>query len=168
MADDGTCRMVLFRVGTGMCAMPVQQVIETMRPQPVQALADTPHYILGVSVIRGAAVPVVDLAALVHGRSEKPARLVTVRASETADATRTAALAVTGVEGVATIPLASLERMPPLLGDQDGAAHSLGVADTGVMLLIDSARTVPDAVWHAVSAGSAGLAGSTGSAGSTG
>jgi purine-binding chemotaxis protein CheW len=159
MADDGTCRMVLFRVGTGMCAMPVQQVIETMRPQPVQALADSPHYILGVSVIRGAAVPVVDLAALVHGRGEngqEPARLVTVRAGGTTDATRTAALAVAGVEGVAAIPLASLERMPPLLGDPHGAAYSLGVGDTGVMLLLDSARTVPDEVWHAVSAGSAG------------
>ena len=31
MADGGTCRMVLLRVGTGMCAMPVQQVIETRR-----------------------------------------------------------------------------------------------------------------------------------------
>jgi purine-binding chemotaxis protein CheW len=147
MADGDACRMVLFRVGTGMCAMPVQHVIETMRPQPVQALADTPHYIMGVSVIRGAPVPVVDLAALLHGRSEKPARMVTVEAGP-----HTAALAVGEIAGVVAIPPASLESLSPLLGEHSGAASSVGVIDTGVLFLLDGARMVPDDVWQALSA----------------
>jgi len=139
------CRMVLFRVGTGMCAMPVQQVIETMRPQPVQALAGTPHYILGVSVIRGTPVPVVDLAALLHGERREPNRFVTVTAGS-----RTAALALDEVAGVVAIPPASLESLSPLLGAQSGAAPSVGVADTDVLLLLDGARIVPDDVWEAL------------------
>ncbi len=155
-AGGGARRLVLFRVGTGMCAMPVGQVIETMRPQPVQALADTPHYIMGVAMIRGAVVPVVDLAALVHGHGPEPARLMTVRAGTTADRSRTAALAIAGIDGVASIPVASLERLSPLLGEQDGAVRSVGVASTGVLLLLDGARTVPDEVWYTLSARSTG------------
>jgi purine-binding chemotaxis protein CheW len=130
-----------------MCAMPVQQVIETMRPQPVQALAGTPDYILGVSVIRGTPVPVVDLAALLHGQRREPTRLVTVKAGS-----RTAALAVDEVAGVVAIPPASLESLSPLLGAQSGAASSVGVAGTGVLLLLDGARMVPDDVWEALAA----------------
>jgi purine-binding chemotaxis protein CheW len=159
-ADD-TDQVVLFRLGTGLCAMPVRQVLETMRPQPLRPLADAPPYVVGVSVIRGAPVPVVDLAALVHGCREEPTRLLTVRAG---DPSHTVALAVTEVVGVASIPAGSWDALSPLLGvagtppagdTGPAAVRSVGVAETEIVLLLDGARTVPDDVWQALATGPA-------------
>ena len=147
-AGGGAVRVMLFRLGTGLCAMPVGQVVETMRPQPSRPLADAPPYVVGVAVIRGAPVPVVDLAVLVNGRRQEPTRLVTVR---TPDPARTVALAVTEVVGVASIPADSLESLSPLLGDAGpGTMRSVGVADAEILVLLDGARAVPDDVWQAL------------------
>jgi purine-binding chemotaxis protein CheW len=145
---------MLFRLGAGLCAIPVGQVVETMRPQPSRPLADAPPYVVGVSVIRGAPVPVVDLAMVVHGRGQEATRLVTVR---TPDAARTVALAVTEVVGVASIPADSLGSLSPLLADAGPASvRSVGVADTEILLLLDGARAVPDDVWRALATEPAG------------
>jgi len=64
---------LVCRVVELVCALPLEAVIETMRPLPIDALGAMPPFVLGVSVIRGAPVVVVDAGLLVGTRST-PAR----------------------------------------------------------------------------------------------
>ena len=64
--------MLMCRSGAYALALPIGDVIETMRPLPIQPVLGVPSYVAGVSLIRGAAVPVVDIARLL-GDSTGPA-----------------------------------------------------------------------------------------------
>lgn len=70
---------LVFGVGDLLCALALRDVVETIRPLPVQPLAGTADILLGVSVIRGLAVPVVDTARLLGAGAERPSRFVTTR-----------------------------------------------------------------------------------------
>src|SRR5690349_3994907 len=82
---------LVFGVGDLLCALALRDVVETIRPLPVQPIAGTADVLLGVSVIRGVAVPVIDTARLLGARVERPCRFIT---------TRTAAYATGPVIGV--------------------------------------------------------------------
>src|ERR1039458_3558579 len=90
--------MLLCRVHGRRCALPLEHVVETMRPLPIGPLAGAPPGVSGLAVIRGAPVPVVDLSRLFSsdvGYIEvAPTRFVTVRVGQ-----RVVALAVDRVEG---------------------------------------------------------------------
>jgi len=98
---------LLVRAGTLTCALPLSHVVETMRPLPIEPLANAPAFVRGLSIIRGAPVPVVDLGALLNTPSSRPPpRFVTVRAGE-----RRVALAVDGILGLRDIASLSLDDM---------------------------------------------------------
>jgi hypothetical protein len=46
---------LLCRAGNLLCALPIEHVIEIMRPLPVEQIAGAPHYVRGLSIIRGVA-----------------------------------------------------------------------------------------------------------------
>jgi len=56
--------LLLFRIGGRLCALRLESVLETMRPLPVEPMAGTPPFVLGISIVRGVAMPVVDPARL--------------------------------------------------------------------------------------------------------
>ena len=61
-------------------ALPLAAVGECMRPLRVQALAGAPSHVLGLGVIRGETMPVVDLARLLTGEpAQTLGRFVTAR-----------------------------------------------------------------------------------------
>ncbi len=102
---------------------------------------------MGVSVVRGSAVPVVDLGAVV-GTAEPtpPARFVTIRLGD-----RTAALAVSQVVGVRDLETALLEQMPPLLqGANADVVRAIGTLDAELLVVLRSSRLLPEDVWTAV------------------
>lgn len=70
---------LVFGVGDLLCALPLEDVVETLRPLPVQPLAGTAGTLLGMSVIRGRAVPVVDTARLLGVAGGAPARFISTR-----------------------------------------------------------------------------------------
>lgn len=86
---------LVFRADSHICALPLTKVSEVLRPLPVKALAGVPAGVRGLSMIRGAPVAVVDLAALLGGGSGTGTRLVMVRAGE-----RQIALSVDAVPGI--------------------------------------------------------------------
>jgi purine-binding chemotaxis protein CheW len=152
---------LVCRIGTGMCALPVRHVVEIMRPLPIERLSGVPPFVVGVSVIRGVPVPVVDAGQLVRGERQAVSRLVTMRAGDTGE--RVVALAVTGVLGLNPLPDTALTSLPPLLGGQRRREIiAMGVVDAGTLLVLDCARTVPESVWAALSATSAGSRAGTG------
>ncbi len=145
--DDGIATALvpclIFRVGSRLCALPLDGVIETLRPLPLDPLPAAPDFVRGLSLIRGAPTPVVDAAALFGEADAAPTRLITVAAGE-----RTVALAVAGAIDIRTIERAALHALPPLLRNAVGTVvQALGVLDAALLLLLDGAHIVPDAVF---------------------
>jgi purine-binding chemotaxis protein CheW len=73
---------LLTRVGARLCAVPLAHAVETMRLLQVSPLADAPSFVRGLTIIRGVAVPVVDLGALLGEPATAVTRLVLVRVDE--------------------------------------------------------------------------------------
>ena len=143
----GAC--LLCDLGVHLCALPLFCVVETMRPMLVDALADMPPFVLGLTVIRGAPTVVIDGARLIGvGCGTRPTRFVTIKADE-----RCVALAVDAVISVRHIPEGALEDLPPLLGEVSADFISaIGTLDSDLMLVLRGGRLVPDSIWAAIAA----------------
>jgi purine-binding chemotaxis protein CheW len=137
---------LVCRVADRLLAIGLADVVETFRPLPLRAFSGVPGWVLGVSVIRGAVVPVIDMESLLGVRSADlptAGRFVTIRLDG-----RTVALAVDEVLGVRALETATLHDVPRLLGALDEAALSaMGTLDSGLLLVLGGARLIPDAVW---------------------
>ncbi len=143
---------LLFRSGVRLCALPVAHVSETMRPLPIEPLASVPPCVRGLSIIRGAPTPVIDLAVLLADvPTERPARFVTLKIGK-----RQAALAVDEVIGIRRLPPESLQQLPPLLQNASaGAVSAIGTLDAELLVVLSAARLIPNSVWQAMDTGSA-------------
>jgi purine-binding chemotaxis protein CheW len=143
---------LLVDVPGGVCAFPLDELVETMRPLPIEPLPDVPGFIRGLAIVRGTPVPVVELAALLgEGQGTPSRRWVTVRSGA-----RTIALAVPRVIGMAEISKEQLAGMPPLL--RSGRAElieAVGTLDQQLMMTLCTARLVPDEVWRMIERGEA-------------
>jgi purine-binding chemotaxis protein CheW len=144
VAGTSGASVVLVRAGARICALDVRQVIETMRPLPVAPLPGMPSFVLGAAVIRGGAVPVVDLDAFLGpSAGAAPRRLVLVRCGA-----RAAALAVDEVLGVAALDPSRVTSQPLLAG---GAIEAVGALDRELLVVLEGARVVPPDAWRAIS-----------------
>jgi purine-binding chemotaxis protein CheW len=136
--------------GSLVCAVPLEHVVETMRPLPIEGLSSMPRFVLGLSTIRGVAVPVVDLRALIMARAstERPSmgRFVSLKLGE-----RRAALAVDTVIGVRELDPSRWEGMPPLLGQMDPSIiEALDALDERFLLVLRVTRLLTDEAWRTV------------------
>jgi purine-binding chemotaxis protein CheW len=142
--------MLVTRVGGIACAIPIEHVVETMRPLPVDPIGssgdDALAMVEGLAMIRGAPVPVIDARRLLGVPGERAARFVIV---QTAD--RRIALGVDAVIEVMQIDLEILARLPPLLGGANREAVSaIGARDAGLLVVLDAARVLPEDSWRAL------------------
>lgn len=138
---------LVCRSGSCLCALPIEQVLETMRPLPTSALSAMPPFMVGAAIIRGAVAPVLNLAQLV-GDTEKglPTRFVTLSLGA-----RTVAFAVEQVLGVRTLNAQTVEDTPLLLQAVDtGCIAAITILDTELLLFLQSARLIPDSMWAAL------------------
>jgi purine-binding chemotaxis protein CheW len=144
--DDRNVDLSLIcRVQARLCALPLAHVVETMRPLPVEAVVGAPHFVRGLAVIRGAPVPVVDTARLLGAQDAPADRFVTVNAGE-----RRVALAMGSVLGVRAVPAGSLHPLPPLLHEASAdVIAAIGLLDAELLLVLHSARLLPEDVWAA-------------------
>jgi purine-binding chemotaxis protein CheW len=132
---------LLCRVHRAVCALPLSEVVETLRPLPIEPIAGAPAFVRGLSVLRGAAVPVVDLGLVLGMGGVEATRFVSLRIGS-----RSVALAVEAVIGIRPLERQILSALPPLLGAGDGPAlQALGRLDRELLLVLDSARLLPDA-----------------------
>jgi purine-binding chemotaxis protein CheW len=111
-----------------------------MRVQPVAAVDGAPEFVLGLAVIRGGPLPVVDLQRLLTGEPGAATRFVTLRVSE-----RYVALAVPEVLGTRVVDSESLGATPPLLEDCPSVRRSLGALDGRLFEILESARIIEEA-----------------------
>ncbi|WP_431265391.1 chemotaxis protein CheW [Roseateles chitinivorans] len=141
--SNGVLRVLVCRVQSRLCGLPLDAVEETLRPQPLRPLVSPVVHVQGLARIRGDWVPVVDLTGLLglasgHG-DDPPRRYVIVRAGE-----RRVALAATEVLGLQTLPADGVRALPPLLRDREhGAIAALAERDDDLIAVLDQARLLP-------------------------
>jgi len=130
-------------VGGRPCALPLAQVVETTPALPLQRVAGLPDFVAGVAIVRGAPVPVLDAARLLHEGDAPHGRWVVLRVDG-----RHVALAVEGVRGVRRIEAAERHALPPLLGDgRADAIAGLALLDEQLVLVLRQARLLTEDEW---------------------
>jgi purine-binding chemotaxis protein CheW len=145
---EASTSWLLCRSGSMLCALPIEQVREIMRVLPLERFAAAPRYVLGLSIIRGAPVPVVDIGLIIGSTATKAARLVAVEAAD-----RTVALAMEDVIGITAISAMTFSQLPPLL--RDAAAETIAAVsalDSELLVVLRASRLVPEAVFAALDA----------------
>ncbi len=150
MSDLGMASSNPFLIchsGQRICGFPLRYVVETMRQLPVETLPDMPSFMAGVSIIRGATVPVVNLDRLLGETDARVTRFVSVKV-----ASRTVAFAVAGVLGVEYLSMDGQNTdsdLPPLLGEIDsGIVTAIGIRDADLLSLLEVSRLIPESVWQ--------------------
>ncbi|MBB3197175.1 chemotaxis protein CheW [Roseateles terrae] len=150
MDATGEDRPVLVcRVGSRLCAWPLDSVDEILRPRPLRTLmAPVPH-VTGLARVRGRWVPVVDVAGAAGLEEVLVGRWVVLHHED-----QIAALAVTEVTGVQRLAAQAMDTLPPLLSDAHHAVLS-GVAtlNDALIALLDPARLMPPPALVAASLG---------------
>ena len=142
--------VLIVTVGARACAIPLHHVAETMRPLQIEPVAGTPGFVRGVSVIRGAPTPVIDLRALLENGEPSATfgRFVTMKLGE-----RRVAIGVDGVVGVRNLDPTEIGELPPLLGDAAAdLIEAIGTRDAQLLVVLRAACIVPDEVWTTLSA----------------
>lgn len=138
----------MFRAGQLYCALPLDEVVETMRPLPAQALARTPAYLKGVSILRGVPTPVIDVAVLLGGREAPVERYVAVRTAR-----GPAAFATGEVLGIRATTFDKSPEADELPADAPGGLVSaVGTYESQPLFLLRTADLLPDRLWTVWSA----------------
>jgi purine-binding chemotaxis protein CheW len=138
---------LLVRAGSRVCALRIGDVTETMRPLPVQGVPGAPAYVKGLAIVRGAPVPVLELAALVGAQDAgTTTRFVAIRAGG-----RPLVLAVDSVVGVRELDPGALHEVAPVLGGTSlDLVEAVGALDRDLLLILRAARTISDSLWQSL------------------
>jgi purine-binding chemotaxis protein CheW len=133
---------LLCRAGSHLCALPLAQILEVMRPLPIEPLAEAPAFMRGIAVIRGGPVAVIDLGHLLGQTRTKPARFVTTRVGG-----RILGLAVTEVLGVRRDDQIGSHAPVPLLREAAReAVSSIGALDSEALLFLDKLQLLMEKI----------------------
>jgi purine-binding chemotaxis protein CheW len=131
-----------------MCALPLEEVEETMRPLPVAPVSAAPVFVRGVCLVRGTPSPVVSLAALLGGAFTTQAspgqRFISLRVPA-----GRVALEVDEVRGLRWMEEGTLDSVPPLLHSTAGGhLRHMGSLDGGLMAVLGAAHLLPEDLWR--------------------
>lgn len=144
---DGSAAMALvFRAGRLVCALPLADVIETMRPLPTESLTGARAFVKGISIVRGVATPVIDVALLLGGETATVSRFVALRttpgpvAFATGDVLGIRAL---GDAGATAAHAALLDGAPVHL------VAGVGTFESAPLLVLHSMRVLAEEIWTA-------------------
>lgn len=130
----------MCRSGGKLYALPLTAVVEVMRPLPIQPVPNASPIVLGVALIRGIPMAVLDMPGLLGGTWNADGRFVTVRAGS-----RQVALAVDQVLEVRTLPPETFCELPPLLRDiGNEAVGALGTLDAELLFVLKDACLIPE------------------------
>jgi len=141
---------LMCRVQSWTCALPLPHVLETMRPLPVIPVSGAPRFVSGLAIVRGTPIPVLDAARLIGLEHSNPTRFVIVKIGS-----RQFALAVDSLLDIRAVPAESLQQSPPLLGEACAeVSAAIGTLDSELLLVLRSARLMPESVWTQLENGS--------------
>jgi purine-binding chemotaxis protein CheW len=139
---------LVFRAGPLLCALRLDEVIETMRPLITHPLAGTPSFVTGICVMRGIPTLVIDVARLLGGAAADVSRFVAVRTEH-----GPVAFATGDIQGVRTISAETAGQNAALLGEAPARLiAAVGTIDAAPVLLLQSMGLMPDETWAATAA----------------
>lgn len=137
--------LLLFRAAGLRFALPISHAVEILRPLSLDPVPGAPGFVLGISIVRGLATPVVSLRGLLGAACEEPSRLILLRVGA-----RRVALAVEGVEGISPIPGSVFSGAPPLLGRvASGALEAVAALDGELLIVLEAGKLLGEAPWGA-------------------
>jgi purine-binding chemotaxis protein CheW len=136
--------MLVFRCAAHRLAIPATEVLEIMRPLPVKPINSSYPFLAGMAVIRGKAVPVINVIRWFDTESRESAlRFITLRVGQ-----RVVALGVSEVIGLKVFLAPQLGALPPLLGNSNTLAITgLEVLDRELLVILNSAKILSDEQW---------------------
>ncbi len=144
IAHTDQVQVVVVRARERLCAIRISQVEETMRPLPIASIVGAPPYVLGVSMIRGLATPVVDLGSVLAQAG--PARLT--RFLTLKNGGLRVALGVDQLVGTQFLNQANLRPLPAHLQASAGERiEAVGSFDEQLLFMIEPARLLPESLW---------------------
>jgi purine-binding chemotaxis protein CheW len=146
--QGGKLTLLICRVGSRLCGLPLEHVLETMRPLPVEPLSNAASFIDGLSLIRGRPTPVIDAGRLLgeSGVLAARQRYVTLQLGE-----HSAALAVDAVLGVRKLDETALADLPALLREShQELVIALGTLDQQLLLVLEHSRLLPPTFWDSL------------------
>jgi purine-binding chemotaxis protein CheW len=136
--------LLILQSSAGICGVPVEHVVETLRPLPTQAIGNAPPFVLGLTRLRGEAVPVLDLNRLLGSDADTPAtRFISLRVGD-----RHVALAVEALLDLRVVERSALSALPPLLSQGSPAVESIAAMDSGLLLVLACAKWIPQESWQ--------------------
>ncbi|MFI5493682.1 chemotaxis protein CheW [Actinoplanes sp. NPDC051859] len=136
---------LVFRAGPLLCALRIEDVIETMRPLTTHPLAGTPPFVSGICIMRGVPTLVIDVARLLGGVTTPAGRFVAVRTER-----GPVAFAISSILGVRPVGAGTTAGQEALLGDAPARLiDAVGTMDSEPVLVLRGMRLVPDEVWAA-------------------
>jgi purine-binding chemotaxis protein CheW len=138
--DSASAPWLICRAGGACCALPLDRVSEIFRPLPIEPVADAPRAVLGLAIIRGVPLPVVDLGLLIADCACRPERMVALDTGS-----RRLALVADEVIGIRVFDASAFEALPPLLQDAaNERVAAIGTHDAELLLVLRTARLLPD------------------------
>ncbi len=147
MPRQGSRCFLVVRAQEWMCALPLEEVEETMRPLPVAPVSAAPGFVRGVSLVRGTPAPVVSLSLLLGGALAEAgagSRFVSLRVPE-----GRMALEVEEVHGLRWLEEEGLDSVPPLLrATASTHLQHLGSFDGRLLALLGTSRLLPEELWR--------------------
>lgn len=151
--DTLTNQFLICRSDSRLCALSLENVVETMRSLPIEFLPSAPDFVLGASIVRSQVLPVVHASALLGAQRQSGhpihARFVTLRLGKDSNHERHIALAVDSVIGVRRLePETAGEIVPLLSGASAKAIEAVTMLDAELLLVLQAARLIPDDVWQ--------------------
>lgn len=136
----------LVRVGSHICALPLENVVEIMRPLVTEPLPEMPSFLCGRAIIRGLPTPVFDLGILLGaGSSSLGGRFVLLR-----NGAWWAAAAVDTVLGVRRLDGPALESLPTMKNTSSEFVSAIEVSNPQLLLILQEARLIPNEVWQSL------------------
>jgi purine-binding chemotaxis protein CheW len=142
-----TSKVLIVGLRGCVCAVPLEHVIETMRPLSVEVISGLPSFVQGIALIRGIPTPVIDLGAILGAPGEAAGRFVTLRVGD-----KQVALSVRSVLGIRELDaITTVRDLPPLLQRASSdILETIGTLDEQVLMVLKSGWELPAEVWNAL------------------
>lgn len=138
----GEQALLVCRVGSRLCGIPLAYVVEIMRPLPLEPLQEMPPFVVGLTLLRGRPTPVID-GRWLFGAGEAPSsnagRSVTLAVGQ-----RRVALLVDDIVHIRPLASVQLEELPPLLQKGGDDALLLGRLDSELLLVLQHTRSLSE------------------------
>ncbi|MEL6644658.1 MAG: chemotaxis protein CheW [Pseudomonadota bacterium] len=142
--DAGDVELLSFRIGENEYSVDIMAVREIRGWTRATSLPHAPSYVRGVINLRGAVLPVIDLALRLGLDVEDPTERNVIIVVDVDG--RTIGLRVDAVSDILAFPKSALQEPPEMAADRGQAfIKSLTIVDGRMIRILDLSAVVPDA-----------------------